>query len=353
MKSENFVIVFLFIIGFYLIVLPFWPVWESLNPSNLSLIVLGVLILMLGINGLYNKYILSTQVYKLILASMSLIEGILIIYILINSFTSNDFIIRFILLLAVLLTIILISFLIHFLVIRREISKLQIGLKLIDQSKYQEASDYFDKYLKSDTENPLALSGKALALSKLNKDEEAIEYSDIALDIKLSFKKFLVNKTVKSIRFSIKGMVLADLKRYDQALEYNNKVLKLNPMNSFALNNSAYMSAKLKNYDEALKFINKAQKLSPKNAHILDTKAYILSGLGKFNEAIQYHQKAIEINPQDEEIQYNKGKTHKQLQQYNEALDCFDNALRINPIFEDALKAKEVVIKLIKSEELM
>ena len=89
--------------------------------------------------------------------------------------------------------------------------------------------------------------------------------------------------------------------------------------------------------------------MSPKNEHILDSKAYILSGLGKSDEALHYYQKAIEINPQDEEIYYNKGKTHQKLQQYNEALECFDKTLKINPNFEDALKAKNVVMKLMEN----
>ena len=114
------------------------------------------------------------------------------------------------------------------------------------------------------------------------------------------------------------------------------------------LNPSNFVLAKLKNYDEALKIINKAQKLSPKNAYILNTKASILSGLGKSDEALQYYQKAIDINPHNEEIHYNKGKTHQKLQQYNAALDCFDKSLKINPNFEDALTAKNVVMKLIE-----
>ncbi|MBZ2164544.1 tetratricopeptide repeat protein [Methanobacterium spitsbergense] len=346
--NKNFAIIMYFLVGFYLIVIPFWPVWEGLNPSNLSLLALGVFAIMGGVIVLYDKYTFSLKLYKLILALLSLIEGILIIDIFINSFTHNDFIIYIILMLTGLLTIIFIIAIIYFLVNKREISKIQRGFELIDQSKYQEACDYFDKYVKSDPENPLAWSGKAVALLKLNKYEEALECSNIALDIKLSLNKFLVKKTINVIQLSSKGLALAGLKRYDEALDYFDKVLKMNPKYLVALNARACVLAKLKNYDEALKIINKAQKLSPKNAYILDTKAYILSGLGKSDEALQYYQKAIDINPHNEEIHYNKGKTHKKLQQYNAALDCFDESLNINPNFEDAVKAKNVVMKLIE-----
>ena len=249
MKFENFKIVTFFVIGCYLILLPFLPVWHGLNPSNLSLITLGVFSIMFGVIVLYDNYIFSLKIYKLILASIFLVEGILIIYIFISSFTYNDFIIRFVLMLAGLLTIIFIISIIYFLVNQREVSKFQIGIELIDQNKYQEAYDYFDKYVKSDPENPLAWSGKALVLLKLNKNEAALECTNIALDIKLS-NKFLVKKTINSVRLSSKGLVLTRLKRYDEALIYVDKVLKINQKNLVALNARAYVLAKLKNYDE-------------------------------------------------------------------------------------------------------
>lgn len=150
--NKYFAIIIYFVIGFYLIVIPFWPVWKGLNPSNLSLLTLGVFSIMGGIIVLYNNYIFSLKIYKLILALLSLAAGFLVIYIFINSFTHNDLIIYITLILAGLLAIIFIMATIYFLINKRAISKIQIGFELIDHNKHQEACDYFDKYIQSDPE---------------------------------------------------------------------------------------------------------------------------------------------------------------------------------------------------------
>ena len=50
-------------------------------------------------------------------------------------------------------------------------------------SKYQEAIEWYDKALKIDPNNILALNNKGLALSNLGKYQEAIEWYDKALKI--------------------------------------------------------------------------------------------------------------------------------------------------------------------------
>lgn len=52
----------------------------------------------------------------------------------------------------------------------------------MENLKYKDSYEYFDEYAKSTPDDPLAWSGKALALLKLNKLDESLECANKALE---------------------------------------------------------------------------------------------------------------------------------------------------------------------------
>lgn len=112
----------------------------------------------------------------------------------------------------------------------------------------------------------------------------------------------------------------------DQAYE---RSLKLNPNDSYVLNNYAYyLSLRGKDLDKAEPMAKKSSELDPKNASNLDTYAWVLYKVGKYQEAETIILKAI---AQDEnasavilehygDILYKLGQTEKALEYWKKAL---------------------------------
>jgi len=203
------------------------------------------------------------------------------------------------------------------------------GKKLFRSSNYHEAIKAVEKALELKPDYSEALFLKGRCLGRLNKNEEALNWYDKAIQLghvgACNFKGFLVTNKQDS-------------------MELFKKALQLN-----------------KNPSNATKLINKGLSLE---------------GLEKFTEAIQYYDKAIRIRPNYDLAHFNKGNTlwqrrkleiillffaclfktvHMQilhvyyyfkgfalfnLRKYEKAIKCFDKALNINPNDESTYTAK-------------
>lgn len=290
---------------------------------------------------MYSKGLFSRKIHRLTLSLLALIELFLVVYIYINLPESHSLL--FLIILGI--TALLLLSVVYNLINNRKISKFIKGAELAENIKYHESLDYFDKYIESDPNDPLGWSGKAIALLKLNRREEALECSNKSLDINLGINKFLTKKMINSIRLNVKGVVLLQLKKYDESLNYFNQALKLRPSYYGALNNKGYALSKLDNYEEAMKCYNKALLFNPEYPYALSNKGETLRKLGKYEEAMKYIDKALKVNPKLPLIWFNKGKTLIAMNRNNEAIEYIDKSLELDPIFESAITAKDELLK--------
>jgi|HubBroStandDraft_6_1064221.scaffolds.fasta_scaffold717658_1 tetratricopeptide (TPR) repeat protein len=88
--------------------------------------------------------------------------------------------------------------------------------------------------------------------------------------------------------------------RKQEALAVFQEVIKLDPKNSMALNNAAYILASTNNIKEAEKLAKKAVKLEPKNPEYLDTLALVYFKKGQPKEAENLIKEAIKLAPENE-----------------------------------------------------
>ncbi len=127
--------------------------------------------------------------------------------------------------------------------------------------------------------------------------------------------------------------------RSDAAFE---KVLEMDPKNSYVLNNySYYLSLRNAKLDKAEKMAKKLTDLYPSDANYLDTYAWVLFKLQKYTEALPIIEKAIKLGGDKKadvmehygDILWKSGKTER-------AVEAWEKALILNPHSGEILRKK-------------
>src|SRR5919112_227109 len=128
------------------------------------------------------------------------------------------------------------------------------------------------------------------------KYEEAIEYFDKILTINASEIDALNHK----------GLALWELQKYNEALQHFDRILSMNASDVYAINNKAKALAEIGKNEEALSVIEKTAKDNPNDEYLQSTMAFILGNMGKYDEARVYYEKALKINSNLTKILYDK-----------------------------------------------
>ena len=131
-----------------------------------------------------------------------------------------------------------------------------IGASLMQEGKFFEAIEYFNKILEMNPTDSIALGNKGAALTQLNRPDDAI----------------LV---------------------YDQALQ-------IDPTNINILNNKAATLFSLGKIDESLQTLDEILKIEPNNVDVLILKGKVLSETKRYSEAFSIFKKVLEIDPTSE-----------------------------------------------------
>ena len=228
---------------------------------------------------------------------------------------------------------------------------------LLDDKKYAEARDEFRKVIAVDS------SRYAVWESLLNAEIQLADYNALANESTRAIELF----PLLPVPYLFNGIALLEKKQYDEAIKnFNNgvklvsgnnllmvqfytylgdaynrannfrlsdesfeKVLIIDPENSFVLNNYAYyLSLRNENLEKAETMSAKSVKLDPENAANMDTYGWVLYKLGRYQEALAWVEKAIAATPKSDpdllehlgDINFKLGKTDKAVELWQEAL---------------------------------
>jgi len=229
---------------------------------------------------------------------------------------------------------------------------------LLDDKKYAEARDEFRKVIAIDS------SRYAVWESLLNAEIQLADYNALENESNRAIELF----PLLPVPYLFKGAALLEKKQYDEAINafntglklvsgnnvlvvqfytylgdaYNRKkeyrlsdenfekALKLDPENSFVLNNYAYyLSLRNENLDKAESMSAKSIKLDPGNAANMDTYGWVLYKLGRYAEAAEWVQKAIDASSSaDPDVLEHLGDIYYKLGDKDKALLNWQNALK-------------------------
>ena len=120
------------------------------------------------------------------------------------------------------------------------------------------------------------------------------------------------------------------------AQNYYQKVLKINPNHSQALNNIAVFFTNSKDYQKAKSCYEKAVEINPNYADAHYNLGNIFKKLGDLQKALSCYEKVIKINPNYTVAHNNLGIIYSDLEENQKALSCYEKAIKINPNYADA-----------------
>lgn len=163
-----------------------------------------------------------------------------------------------------------------------------------------------------------------MAYAQTQQHEKAVSYLKIAASLEND------DKELTTQIYSGLGDSYNALKRHRESDEAYERALKINPDNSYTLNNYAYyLSLRGEHLDKAEKMSKRSIQLDPGNPSSEDTYAWILFKLKKYRDAQTWIEKAIASNKKGSAIQiehygdilYHVGQKEKALQQWQKALN--------------------------------
>ncbi|KAA3619721.1 MAG: tetratricopeptide repeat protein [Calditrichaeota bacterium] len=161
------------------------------------------------------------------------------------------------------------------------------------------------------------------------------------------------------------GLVVKRQNRFNEAVPYFQRVLKINPDHSQAINMLAETYANSRQYsvsdslyekalahaqgkafvqnnfsfnlaergvnlEYALTLINDALQSEPGNAAFLDTKGWVLFKMGQLEESLKFIQKSLEIRPENAEVFEHLGDVYLRIGDIDNAVRAWKEALRID-----------------------
>lgn len=178
------------------------------------------------------------------------------------------------------------------------------GNALLEQYKFNDSVQAYDKALQIDESHIPALAGKGEALWKMGRYNESIISFDKALNLDPNYVRAWVGK----------GVALHGLGDFNGSRNAYDTALEIDPSYAMAWNDKAWLLYKQDQYEEAINYSDKAIGLLNEDlAATLDTKGVALGKLGKNDEALQYIDRALELTPLDSIVWIHKGDILKAL----------------------------------------
>lgn len=215
------------------------------------------------------------------------------------------------------------------------------GRELMENDRYQEALEKFQKARDIKQNSVEAWNGIGDAYRRLGREERAVEAYDSALKINPDDVETLNDK----------GRILYDKDQDKEALESYEKALTNKPDNADSWYGKGIALIGLGRYEEAIEAFDKAREYAPEKPTVWYSKALALQSLGREQEAINVYNEAIATyndllrkNSNDIRAYVDRGAVLHKLGRFEDALASYDKALEINPNFYRALSQKSNVL---------
>lgn len=199
----------------------------------------------------------------------------------------------------------------------------QVFFILSELQRYEELEKTTTDALELFPSQPIVYFFNGVANNQLNAYAKAVEILNIG-------RVLVVDNTPLKVQFySSLGDAYNNLNKYADSDKAFDEALKLDPKNTYVLNNySYYLSLRNTDLEKAKKMSAQANSLEPNNASFQDTYAWILYKTGNYAEAKQWMEKALQATGEESgvllehygDILYKLGETGKALEYWQKAV---------------------------------
>ena len=212
-----------------------------------------------------------------------------------------------------------------------------LGLVHAARKEYEKALEAFAAALRAQPKFFQAHVARAGIFMARGEDANALGEATAALKIAPNFAPAHVQV----------GMVHERNKRVAEAQHAYLTAIKLDPKQSIAYNNLAWLAAERRTrLDDALTWAKKAVELGPKVPQFQDTLGWVYRARGELDKAIPLLQKAAALKPQNAEILYHLGVVYAETGQAKEAAATLRKALALKDGFGGADDARRRLAEL-------
>ncbi len=147
------------------------------------------------------------------------------------------------------------------------------------------------------------------------------------------------------------GVTLWNANKFEDAIKLFEEVLKINPQCKQVWNKEKGICLhNLSRFDESVECFKKVLVYDSNDLDALIKLSVTLGETGRFSEALKYLDKILKIQPRNLNAIYFKAYNLAMLERYEESLKTYDFALSIDSHFEEALKGKETVLKILNNQ---
>ncbi|MBL1234352.1 MAG: tetratricopeptide repeat protein [Rhodobiaceae bacterium] len=208
-------------------------------------------------------------------------------------------------------------------------SSIDSAMALHRQGEYPKAAKIYQKILKQDPQNLLALNLMAEASLMLGKTSQALKLADRALKQKPDMPSTCL----------LRANALARMGQKKAAIEGYNTVLALQPENAPAMLSLGVALRADGENSEAIVTFEKLIELKPDFAHAHFNLANAFKDEGLLDDALLSYEDTLAISPDMPEALTNKAATLLKLDRPEDALESAEHALKLQPSYNAHLNA--------------
>jgi tetratricopeptide (TPR) repeat protein len=184
----------------------------------------------------------------------------------------------------------------------------------------EEALECLEKAIEIDLNCIDAWVGRGIVLKNLERYDEALISLDKALELDANYE----------FAWALRGNVLNNLECYDEALESYDRALEFNANYQWIWANRGYVFDKLKRYDEALVSLDKALEFDANDRLAWVLRGNVLNNLERYDEALESYDRPLEFDANYPLSWALRGHALNNLKRYDEALDSYNRALELD-----------------------
>lgn len=220
-------------------------------------------------------------------------------------------------------------------------SSIDSAMALHRQGEYPKAAKIYQKILKQDPTNLLALNLMAEASLMLGKTSQALQLANRALKQKPDMPSTCL----------LRANALARMGQNKAAIEGYNTVLALQPENAPAMLSLGVALRAAGENSEAIVTFEKLIELKPDFAHAHFNLANAFKDEGLLDDALLSYEDTLAISPDMSEALTNKAATLLKMDQPEEALESAEQALKLQPSYSAYLNAGNACRNLARASQ--